>query len=219
MLGPLGCRHTLTLEERADGSYRPSLDTDHVEDAPYNLHLILVDLIAVPVGVELEAVTRGMCGKYLALPCLALPSAAAPLRDLQALEAGDLVEYAICELPFWGIIAPVVQGSQGTVVRRKLLSQEIQVRGLSGDPVPVLGQHHRHAASRYQVPHAVHAGPLQAGAALSGVLYFLEDFVPFAGGVGSQSFYLLSERVSATGLFVGGDAGVEDGPLRAVAVR
>ena len=70
--------------------------------------IILVDLIAVPVGAELEAVARGVRGKHLALPRLALPSAPAPLRDLQTLEASDLIQYAICELPFWGIIAPVV---------------------------------------------------------------------------------------------------------------
>ena len=67
------------------------------------------------------------------------------------------------------------------------------VGGFTAEAVPVLRQHDRHAAGGHEVPHAVHAGPLQAGAALAGVLHLLEDLVAFAGGVVSQGFYLLGE--------------------------
>ena len=40
----------------------------------------------------------------------------------------------------------------------------------------------------YQVPHTVHAGPLQGCAALAGVLYLLEDFIALSPAVASQGF-------------------------------
>src|SRR5215203_520776 len=219
MLGPLGRRYALTLEERADGSYRPSLDTDHVEDAPDNLHLTLVDLVAVPVRVELEAVARGMCGEHLAFPRLALPSAAAPLRDLRPLVLAELVEYAVRELALGAIVSPIVEGADLRTVLLELSPEQVMVGGLPGYTVPILRQHHRHTTSRYQVSHAVHPGPLQTRAALSGVLYLLEYLVAFSGGVLTQGFDLLGQGVARAGLLVCGDAGVEDGPLGAVAVR
>ena len=101
----------------------------------------------------------------------------------------------------------------------ELAPKEVMVGRLAGEAVPVLRQHHGDAAGGYEIPHAVHAGPLQARAALAGVLYLLEDLVAFSGGVLSQGFDLLGEGVAGAGLLVGGDAGVEDRPLRAVAVR
>jgi hypothetical protein len=47
-------------------------------------------------------------GEHLSFACLALLSAAAPLRDLEALEASYLVQDTVRELPFWRIVAPVV---------------------------------------------------------------------------------------------------------------
>src|SRR5918993_558233 len=100
-----------------------------------------------------------------------------------------------------------------------LASEEVMISRLAGEAVPVLSEHNRDAPSAHQVSHAVHARPLQACAALSGILYLLEDLVPFASSVRSQSFDLLGERVSAAGLLVCGYTGVKDGPLWAVAVR
>ena len=100
----------------------------------------------------------------------------------------------------------------------ELLAEQVVVGGLAGEPVPVLCQHHGDAPGGHEVAHAVHAGPLQAGAALSGVLHLLEDLVAFSGGVVSEGFYLLGERVAGAGLLICRDAGVEDSPLRAVAV-
>src|SRR5215207_1953696 len=89
---------------------------------------------------------------------------------------------------------------------------------LTSKAVPVLRQDHRNAVRGHQVPHAVHTWPLQACPALSGVGYLLEDLVALPGGVLTQGSYLLGEGISAPGLLVGGEAGVEDGPLGAVAV-
>src|SRR5215212_3314919 len=212
MLGPLGRRYALTLEERADGSYRPSLDTDHVEDAPDNLHLTLVDLVAVPVRVELEAVARGMCGEHLAFPRLALPSAAAPLRDLRPLVLAELVEYAVRELALGAIVSPIVEGADLCPMLLELPPEQVVVGGLAGEAVPVLRHDDGDAPTGDEVPHTVHAGPFQARTALSGILNLLEDLEAFSGGKVSQGFYLLGERVARAGLLVRGDAGVEDGP-------
>src|SRR5215217_864145 len=83
----------------------------------------------------------------------------------------------------------------------------------------ILCQHHGDAASSHEIPHTVHTWPLKACAALSGVYYLLYDLVPLTGSIRSQGFDLLGEAVAGAGLFVCGNAGVEDGPLRAVAVR
>jgi hypothetical protein len=55
----------------------------------------------------------------------------------------------------------------------KLATKEVVIGGLAGEAVPILREHHRHPAGGHQVPHPVHAGPLEAGAALSGVGYLL----------------------------------------------
>jgi hypothetical protein len=78
-------------------------------------------------------------------------------------------------------------------VLRELFAQVEEVRGLAGEAVPVLRQHHGDTAGGHEVPHAVHPGPLQAGAALSGVYYLLEDLVALLSRVCSQGFYLLGE--------------------------
>ena len=110
-----------------------------------------------------------------------------PLRvlsaDLGPLELRELIENAICELALRGLVTTVVQGADLRPVLLELAPEEVMIGGLAGEAVPVLGQHHRDTAGGHEVPHAVHAGPLKACAALSGVYYLLEDLVPFAGGV------------------------------------
>jgi hypothetical protein len=78
----------------------------------------------------------------------------------------------------------------------KLSTEEVVVGGLTGEAIAVLCQHHGDASGGYEIAHAVHAGPLQACAALAGVLYFLENLAALSRGVLSQGFYLLGERVS-----------------------
>src|SRR5688572_8476431 len=92
------------------------------------------------------------------------------------------------------------------------------VRRFAGEPIAVLCEYHMDASSSHEVPHQIHAWPLQAGTALSRVYYLLEDLVACLGSVGSQGFYLLGQRVARADLLVRGDAGVEYGPLWAVAV-
>src|SRR5918995_5618197 len=95
----------------------------------------------------------------------------------------------------------------------ELAPQEVGVCRLTAETVPILSEHHGDASSAHQVPHTVHAGPLQAGPTLSGICYLFEDLVAFSGCVVSEGFDLLGERVAGAGLFVCGDAGVEDSPL------
>jgi hypothetical protein len=90
---------------------------------------------------------------------------------------------------------------------------------LASEAVPILGEHHRNATSGHQVPNSVHTRPLQARTALARVLYLLEDLVALPCGILPQCFKLLGEGEAAPCLLVGGDAGVEDGPLGAVGAR
>jgi hypothetical protein len=110
-----------------------------------------------------------------------------PLCGLEALEAGYLVHNAVCELALGGLVAPVVKRLQTTPAQRELLAQDVNIGGLSGEAVSVLGYHHRHAGGGHQVSHAVHARTLQAYTALAGVLHLLEDLEPLSGGVFPQS--------------------------------
>ena len=81
---------------------------------------------------------------------------------------------------------PIVQGSDLRAVLLELPLEEVVVRGLTGEAVPVLREHHRDASSSYEVPHAVHAGALQGSAALAGVGDLLYDLVALALAVGAQ---------------------------------
>jgi hypothetical protein len=62
------------------------------------------------------------------------------------------------------------------------------IRRLAREAVPVLCEYHRDRACGYEIAHPVHAWPLQARPALSGVHYLLDDLVALAGGVLPQSF-------------------------------
>jgi hypothetical protein len=78
----------------------------------------------------------------------------------------------------------------------ELTLEEVVVGGLAGEAVPVLGQHHGDAAGGHEVPHPVHAGPLQARSALAGVRYLLGNLVALTGGVVPQSLDLLGEGIA-----------------------
>ena len=108
-------------------------------------------------------------GDDLALAGLAAASAPGPLGYLGPLVLGDLVEDAVGELALRRIVAPVVEGADLRPVLLELAPEEVVIGGLAGEAVPVLCQHHRDAPSGHEVPHAVHAGPLEARAALAGV--------------------------------------------------
>src|ERR671910_3558166 len=82
--------------------------------------------------------------------------------------------------------------------------------GFTGEPIPVLGQHNRHASGGYQISYSVHAGALQTRPALAGVRYLFEYLVPLSRRIGSESLYLLGEAVTLRGLLLGADASVED---------
>src|SRR5215210_1704618 len=92
------------------------------------------------------------------------------------------------------------------------------VSRLAGEAIPVLREYQRNTTGSHEIPHTVHTGPLQAGAALTGVLYLLEDFEAFSGSIGPQSFDLLGQRVAGACLLVRTDTGVEDGTARTVAI-
>ena len=89
---------------------------------------------------------------------------------------------------------------------------------LTGKAVPILCQDHRDATSGHRVSHPVHSRPLEACSALSGVRDLLENLIALSGGILPQGLELLGEGVAASCLLVCGDAGVEYGPLGAVAV-
>jgi hypothetical protein len=93
--------------------------------------------------------------------------------------------------PLGGFVAPVVEGPEPATVLGELLAQEVVVRRLPGDPVPVLGQHHRHAAGRDEVPDAVHAGAGEASPAVARIQNLRENRVALPRRVLAQGFHLL----------------------------
>jgi len=199
--------------------HRLALRADHPEDALDNRHALLVHLVVVAGLVVEEAVVRPGARYHLALAGLAHLAAAGPLGCLHPLKLRELVQDAIRELPFRGVVAPVVEGADGRAVLAELLLEEVEVGGLAGETVPVLGEHDGHAAGGHQVPHAVETGPLEARTALPGVQNLLQDLVTLGRCVVPKPLYLLAKAVAALGLLVRRDAGVEDGLLRAVAIR
>jgi hypothetical protein len=55
----------------------------------------------------------------------------------------------------------------------ELPPKQVVIGWLTREAVPVLSKHHGDTASSHEIPHTVHAGPLKAGTALSGVRYLL----------------------------------------------
>src|SRR5215211_3468594 len=98
-------------------------------------------------------------------------SSPASLGELCPLVLRELVQHSIRQLALRGIVATVVESAYRAAMLLKLLAQEVVISRLAGEPITVLCQHHIHPASSYEVPHAVHAWPLKACAALSGVYY------------------------------------------------
>jgi hypothetical protein len=78
----------------------------------------------------------------------------------------------------------------------ELTTQKIMVGRLSGNPIAILCQHNIDTASGHEVSHVVHAWPLKAGVALSGIYYLLQDLVPLSGSAFSEGFDLLGEGVT-----------------------
>ena len=63
----------------------------------------------------------------------------------------------------------------------KRLEEKVAV--VTGEAVPVLGQHHVHVPGRHEITNPVHTRPLQARPTLSRIGDLLQDLVPFAGRV------------------------------------
>src|SRR5215213_6747896 len=173
----------LLVQDLRDGGDGEPLLPDHPEDAPHDCHLGLVHRVADPGGVHPEAVVGGVAADYLAGAGLLKLAPPCPLGNLGPLELRKLIENAICQLAFGGVIATVVESAYLTTVLLELLAQPVVIGRLTGEAVPILCQHHGNAPGGHEVPHAVHTGALQAGSALSGVLHLLKDLVPFTGGV------------------------------------
>lgn len=91
---PFGSRQPFALEDAFHAADGDALRTHHAEDAFHDGHSLLVYLVAVPEGVVAVAVVRAFGGYDLALPGLPELTPAAPLGDLEALVAGDVVQYA-----------------------------------------------------------------------------------------------------------------------------
>src|SRR5215203_6777348 len=161
----------------------------------HHCHLRLANDQSVPRFVVAEPVGRSR-HHHPSLPGLAQHATTSPLRDLCPLVLGELVEDAVGQFPLRAVVPTVIKGSNFGAVLLELPPQEVVISWLAGEAVPILRQHHRYSATSHEVPHAVHAWPLKACAALPGVLHPLEDLVTFSGGGLAEGFYLLGEGVA-----------------------
>jgi hypothetical protein len=141
----------------------------HFEDPPDHGHVLRLHLVAITGLVVAEAVAWRVAADDLSLPGLPQLPPAAALRSLRALELGELVEDAVRELTLRGIVAAVVERTQLGAVFIELPSEEVSIRRFPAETVPVLSEHGRSAPGGYQVPHMIHARPLQAGTTIAGV--------------------------------------------------
>src|SRR5215208_2185606 len=90
----LGSWQTFSLEGAFHGTYGSAFCAHHADDALYDRHSLLVHLVAIPRGVVAEAIVRALGGYDFAFSGLPELPSATPLGDLEALVAGDLVQYA-----------------------------------------------------------------------------------------------------------------------------
>src|SRR5215207_9906853 len=102
MHATVGSRFALPLQRLAHRVKRDRLSSNHLEDAADDAHLLLVNEIPGPLGVEVESVARARRGRQK-LPLLELANLAPPrtLGYLRALVLGKLVEDAVRELALW----------------------------------------------------------------------------------------------------------------------
>lgn len=107
----------------------------------YYLHPLLDHLIAVPAFVYAVAVVCRVAADDLALARLAELPAAGSLGRLGPLELGELVQDAVRKLPFGRVVAAVVHGPDLRPALGEFLPQEVEVRRLPSETVPVLGEH------------------------------------------------------------------------------
>src|SRR5215218_10069598 len=186
------CWHTFLTKHTPYVVKCPTLNSDHVEDAPHDLHGLLVHLVAITSSVELEAEVGHRARQQLAL--LHLPQLAAPssLSRFHSLVLSKLVENAVREFPLWAIVAPIVEGFQLAAMLLELPPKHIGIRWLSAKSVPILGQNHRDVATSHEIAHLIHPRSLKAGPALAGVRDLFQDLIPFLGGLFAQGLHLLS---------------------------
>ena len=146
-----------------------TLNTDHVEDALYHRHRLCVnDAIVSGIVVPKVVCRTGSCHD-LTLPGLLELAPPTTLTYLRSLVLADLVEDAVRKLTLRRVVSAVVHGTDLRPVFLELAAEEVVIGRLAGEPIAVLCEHHIDTASGHEVPHAVHARPLQACAALSGV--------------------------------------------------
>jgi hypothetical protein len=112
------------------------------EDAPYDAHLFLSHDISVSSLIVLEAIVRPRGSEHLAFSGLSQLTAPSTLRYLCPLELGELVEYAVSELAFGGVVSAFVHGTDLRSVLLELAPQQVVIGGLASEAVPVLRQHH-----------------------------------------------------------------------------
>src|SRR5215210_8133997 len=117
----------------------------HVEDAPHGGHRRLVNEVTVSRTVEPKPVPDTPHCHYLPLTCSLQLAASRPLGRLRSLELGQLVENAIGKLALRAVVPPVVQRPQLAPLLLELPLQQVVIRGLASEAVPILSQDYRHA--------------------------------------------------------------------------
>jgi len=96
---------------------------------------------------------------------------------LRSLELGELVEDAVHQLTLGAVVSPVLKGAHLGPALLELPLEQVRVRRLPAEAVPVLSKHYGDAAGGHKLPHAVHSRPLEVGPALAGVRHLLKDLV------------------------------------------
>src|SRR5215208_1410594 len=119
-----GCGYPLAIQGPFDGK-QGSAAGYHLENPAHDGHRLGVDLVALAVFGEPEAVDGLAVGYDLPLPRLAHLAAPAPLSDLQAFVSGYLVQDAVRELSLRTFVAPVVESPDLCPVFRELLPQQV----------------------------------------------------------------------------------------------
>src|SRR5215211_8966332 len=86
-------------------------------------------------------------------------SSPASLGELCPLVLRELVQHSIRQLALRGIVATVVESAYRAAMLLKLLAQQVVIRRLTREAVPVLSEHQGDAPGGHEVPYTVHAWP------------------------------------------------------------
>src|SRR5829696_2195938 len=195
-----------------------NLPAYHLEHSPHERHLVLIDEVTVSLFVVAEAVIGCLARDDFPAPGLFEFLGECSVGYLGVFVLGEVVLNGPHEALFGGVLVLVLQRPQGAAVLSELFLKHEYVAALARYPVALGSEDKIDAALLHDMPYPVYARSPKGVSLVTVVHGLRQNLVAHLFRVPAKLPELDREGVALLCLFVGGDAGVKDGPLGPVAV-